>query len=326
MFRYSLVLLAGLGATAPAAAATWADALFEELTKDFGSVPRGPTLVHPFRLTNTTKSTVTIAGVRVSCGCVSASATKTQLAPGEEAAIIARMDTTRFTGPRSVTIYVQFDRPAYQEVRLWVQANGRNDFGVNPDTIAFGQVKRSATPSAFTTLTFYGMSGLRVTEVSCESNYILTRVSEQQRQETEVAYRLTARLRGDVPVGKWYTDLWVKTDSAELPQVRVPLTVEIESALSVTPDVVSLGRLKVNAEGERRVVVRGVKPFTIRTVESGDRELTVRDSATEPKAVHVVTVKYKPSKAGDLNRKVRLVTDMADEGQIEFQVRAHVGQ
>ena len=48
MFRYCLVFLAGLAAARPAAAASWADGLFQELSKDFGSVPRGPTLQHSF--------------------------------------------------------------------------------------------------------------------------------------------------------------------------------------------------------------------------------------------------------------------------------------
>ena len=50
MLRYSVVLLAGCLAAGPAAAASWADRLFDEMSKDFGSVPRGPALVHHFRL------------------------------------------------------------------------------------------------------------------------------------------------------------------------------------------------------------------------------------------------------------------------------------
>src|SRR5690349_16734060 len=46
MFRYSLVLVAGFWVAGSAGAATWADGLFDELSKDFGSVPRGPTLTH----------------------------------------------------------------------------------------------------------------------------------------------------------------------------------------------------------------------------------------------------------------------------------------
>jgi hypothetical protein len=325
MSRFCLVLLAGLTTAGPAAAATWADALFTELTKDFGSVPHGPTLVHPFRLTNTTKAPLAIGTIRVSCGCVSAQATKTFLRPGEEAAIVARMDTTRFTGTRRVTIFVQFDRPSYQEVRLWVQANSRSDLTVTPETLSFGQVKRGSAPTASVIISFSGDADWRITGTRCESNYVQTRLTELRRQPAEVAYRLTARLREDIPAGRWYADVWLKTNSSSVPQVRVPLSVEVESALTVTPETVTFGKVKPGTEVERRVVVRGVKPFKIEKAEAGDEQLSVQDSATEPKAVHVVTVKLKATQAGDLSRTVRLVTDLEEEGEIEFQVRAQVG-
>src|SRR3954468_23804106 len=105
MLRYSAVLLVGLWAAGPAAAASWADAMFDELSKDFGSVPRGPTLTHHFRVVNNTRGPVSISNVRVSCGCTTAQALKNYLNPGEETAVLARMDTTRFVGPKSVTIY-----------------------------------------------------------------------------------------------------------------------------------------------------------------------------------------------------------------------------
>src|SRR5208283_145107 len=148
MLRYTLVLLAGLCLTGPGRAASWADAMFDELSKDFGSVPRGPTLVHPFHFKNTTGGEVHIAGVRVSCGCTSAYALKTDVAPGEEAAILAQMDTMRFTGAKTVTIYVQVDRPQWEEVRLWVQANARDDFSVSPDTLALGKARHASSPGA----------------------------------------------------------------------------------------------------------------------------------------------------------------------------------
>jgi hypothetical protein len=324
MLRYSLVLVAGLAATAPASAASWADALFDELSKDFGSVPRGPTLVHPFRITNNTRGPVSISSVRVSCGCTSATVQKSYLNPGEETAVVARMDTTRFTGPKSVTIFVQFDRPASEEVRLWVQANGRNDFNVTPDTLAFGQIKRGGTPTASSTVVFYGQPDVKITDVKSESNYIQSTVKEVRRQDSEVSYQVTAKLRGDTPVGKWYTDLWVKTTSPSLPQVRVPLTVEIESPLSVSPDAVALGEVKAQGESERRVIVRGVKPFRITRVQGTDDELSVNDSTAESKPIHVLTVKVKPGKAGEWNRTLRIVTDLAEDGEIDLHVSAQI--
>ena len=50
----------------PTHAATWAEGMFEDLARDFGSVPRGPMLTHPYRLTNNTGQTVRITSVRVS--------------------------------------------------------------------------------------------------------------------------------------------------------------------------------------------------------------------------------------------------------------------
>lgn len=189
MFRTSLVFLATLAAVSPASA-SWADLMFQELSKDFGSVPRGPTLQHAFHLKNNTADVVHIANVRVSCGCVNASALKYSLQPGEETAVLANMDTTRFTGVKSVTVYVLFDAPHTEEVRLWVRANGRDDVSVYPDTLAFGQVKRGSSPSVGVKITFLGIPDARVVEVVPESNYIQPTLREVTRQGTEVAYEL----------------------------------------------------------------------------------------------------------------------------------------
>lgn len=324
MLRYGLVVVAGLWAAGPALSATWADALFEEFSKDFGAVPRGPMLTHPFRVVNNTRGPVNIASVRVSCGCVSAVALKGRLEPGEATHIVARMDTTRFTGLKSVTIYVQFNQPAFEEVRLWVQANGRNDFSVTPDTLAFGQLKRGGTPSASVLLAFYGNTDTKIAEVKCESNYIQPRVQEVRRLDSEVTYQVTARLRTDSPVGKWYTDVWLKTNDPGMPPIRVPLTVEIESALSVNPETVTLGPVKTRTESERRVIVRGIKPFKIPQVLGTDDRLLVRVDNPQAKPVHVLTIKLKAGDPGEVNRTLRVLTDLADDNKIDFHISAQI--
>jgi hypothetical protein len=324
MFRYSLAFLACLGLTGTASAATWADAMFEELSKDFGSVPRGPTLQHPFRLVNKTGSTVSIASVRVSCGCVTATALKGVLAPGEETVVLAQMDTRRFSGVKTVTIYVQFDRPAWEEVRLWVQANSRDDISVTPDAFAFGRAKRGSVPAGTVTVTFLGDGQSQITGVQAESNYVQTRVRELSRQDGEVSYELTARLRPDVPVGKWYTDVWLQTNNPALPRVRVPLTVEIESALSISPARVQFGAVPVGGEAERRVMLRGVRDFRVTSIRGTDAEVQVRDSTRDRKPVHVLTITLRGDKAGAVNRTLRVITDLPEEAEIEFQAHGQV--
>jgi hypothetical protein len=326
MFRYSLLLWASLWTTAPLMAASWADTMFAELSKDFGSVPRGPTLYHAFQLANNTNQPVHIASVRVSCGCVTATAARYDLAPGDSTVIQAYMDTQRFLGSKSVTIFVTFDRPYWQEVRLVVQANSRDDVAVSPDNFTFGQLKRSNMRAVSVNVTLYGGGQWQIVDIQPESNYIQTTLKEVRRDASEVTYQVTASLRSDVPTGKWYSDVWLKTNHPMMPRVRVPLTVTIESSLSISSTTVALGKLKPGAEAERKLVVRGVKPFRITKVQGTDDQLIVKDSTSESKPVHVLTVTLKPKAEGDLNRRLKIVTDLPEEGEIEFQAQAQVAQ
>ena len=117
MARLSLSALIALVIATPAQATSWADGLFNGLSHDFGVVARGPTLSHVYRITNTTGTPIHISGIRVSCGCTTASVPVADLAPGQSTDLTAQMDTRRFMGTKSVTIFVQFDRPQWEEVR-----------------------------------------------------------------------------------------------------------------------------------------------------------------------------------------------------------------
>jgi hypothetical protein len=322
--RFSLVVLLGLCATA-SASASGADTFFDELSRDFGSVPRGPTLTHPFRLVNKTNQPVHITGVRVSCGlCTSAQALKQYLAPGEETAVLVQMDTRKFHGIKNVTIYVQFDQPRWEEVRLWVQANSRDDVTVIPDSLAFGTIKRGSAPKTSVNISFLGDGNWRITGVKSDSNYVQPAVKEIRRDMGEVSYQLTASLRADAPAGKWYTDVWLQTNNPTTPRVRVPLTVEIAAPLSISPMTVVLGEIKAGTQAERRLIVRGSTPFRIVGIKGIDKQLSVRETSGESQTVHVLTVTLRPDRAGELNRALRIQTDLTGESEITFMAKARV--
>jgi hypothetical protein len=325
MFRYSLVVMAGFLSAAPTLAGSWADGLFEESNKDFGSVPRGQVLTHPFTVKNTTGQTVTISGVRVSCNlCTSATVVKGQLKPGEDTAVSVRMDSGKFLGVKTVYVYVTFSEPQFDEVRLWVQANSRDDVNLTPDTLAFGQTKKGDPASKSVTVTFYGGVPADITEVQSESNYVQVKVGAGRRNGSELSYDLTARLRADTPVGKWYTDVWVKTSNPSIPRVRVPLTVEIEPPLTVNFTTVNLGEVKVGAAAERKLVVRGDRPFKITAVKGTDDVVEVKNAGDDSKEQHVLVVRLKGGKPGDVNRTLKIVTDIKDEGEVEFRAKGTV--
>jgi Protein of unknown function (DUF1573) len=326
MLRYSFVVLAGMLSAGSVFAGSWADGMFDEFSKDFGSVPRGPVLKHSFAIKNNTGKVVTVSGVRVSCNlCTSAVVNKGQLQPGEETAVVVSMDSSKFIGSKTVYVYVTFSQPEFQEVKMWVQANSRDDVTVSPDNLGFGKIKRGSSPTLTTTVTLYGAAGSQITEVEPESTFVQAKV-EKIEGGSGVAYKVSTSLRADVPVGKWFTDVWVKTNNPSMPRVRVPLTVEVESALSVSPPSVALGQVKMGETVERKVMVRGTTPFKIKQIKGADANLEVTDASDEAKLVHVLTVKVKASKAGDLNRTLKVITDLKEDNEVEFSARGSVEQ
>ncbi|MFN4259674.1 MAG: DUF1573 domain-containing protein [Gemmataceae bacterium] len=324
MYRHVLVLGIGLCWACTAGAASWADSMFDHLTKDFGSVPRGPTLSHPFRLTNNTGQPVHIGGVRSSCGCVSPTVYKHFLAPGESTVILAAMDTRRFSGVKSVTIYVQIEQPKTEEVRLWVRANSRDDVSVMPDSLAFGTIRRTTSPTVEVTVTLLGSGHWKVENMQCDSNYVKLDIEELHRRDTDVAYRLRATLRPDAPVGKWYSDVWLKTNNPATPTIRVPLTVEIESTLTISPPVVMFGKIKAGGSAERRVILRGIRPFRITEINGADEAIEIQENGPGHKPVHVLTFALRPLKSGLIHRTFRIFTDLKDENHIDIQAKAEI--
>jgi len=248
MLRSTVVVMSLLAAVSPARAvqgtvegreppllqdvkpadAKWAEGLFEELSFDFGTVPMGQKLVHPFRIVNNTKDTVHIESVRVSMGSLTHRALQYTLAPGQETAIVVQMDTRTFRGVRKQGIFVTFDSPRLAEVQLMVQANSRDDLVFTPDSIDFNKIKRGTTPTQQMAVTFLGKPKILVTGAKCDSNFILLKLLELRREGNEVIYQVSATVRCDLPLGKWYTDIWLTTNDADLPKLRVPVMLEME--------------------------------------------------------------------------------------------------
>ncbi len=104
---------------------TWAEALFDQRTLDLGNVPHGTIVERRFAMTNHGQRPVHIANIRTSNGCLTATVSGHDLAPGASAAIQAKLDTSRFVGDKTFKIHVQFDKPERQEVILEIHANSK---------------------------------------------------------------------------------------------------------------------------------------------------------------------------------------------------------
>lgn len=234
MNRYVLTGLCLLTSITTAGAAE----LFDEKVKDFGVSARGSVLVHYFRVTNTTQQPITLGNPRVSCGCVSASVTKSQLAPGESAAVVAYMDTRRITVPnvtKTVTVYAPvFANGTGEEVALRVQTVTRDDLILAPDTIAFGTVTAGKGGKVSTKVTFASDPGWSVTESKSTGGYVKVEHKLDSRNGSLVTYEVTATLDPECPAGNWILDINLATSNPAVGKLRIPVTVNVTAPAAET--------------------------------------------------------------------------------------------
>lgn len=321
MTRLLLALAALVGTTSGAWAA--ATDLFEEKVKDFGVSPRGPVLTHYFRFTNTTNQTLTIGQPRVSCGCTSAASLQTTLEPGKTGAIVAYMDTRRIPTPnslKSVIVYVPISSTHWEEAVLRVQTITRDDLIFSPDTIAFGNVRKGQGATASTKISFLSDPNWQITEATSTGGFVKVEPKLVARQGNQVTYEITATLDKDCPVGNWVSDINLATSNQGVARLRIPVTVNVVKPVTVSAEQVQLGDIPLGNHVEHRVIIQGSEPFKIIDVKGIDESVLVQSKASEPKAIHVLTLSATPAVLGTFTRTIEVMTDNKEQPKISLTV------
>src|SRR5262249_44407575 len=144
-------------AWAAAQSTAWADKLFKGTTShDFGVVARGAQLQHKFAITNIYAVPLEITNIRSTCGCLTATPTKSRLQPQEVGYLDISMDGRRFSGPKVINIYLTVGPEFVSTATLKVTANARADVVFNPGEANFGVVPRGQTPTQLVEVEYAG--------------------------------------------------------------------------------------------------------------------------------------------------------------------------
>ncbi len=311
---------------APVPADKWAEKMFQKsgTSHDFGSVPRGAQLHHQFTITNIYAVPLQIVNTRTSCGCVTVTAPPGPINPRDSATIDVTMDTRRFTGPKSVSIFVTVGPQFVSTAVLTVAANCRADVVFNPGEVSFGVVARGQTPTQVIDVEYAGVlwNTWKVTGVVTKGAPVDVTVDELYRRASQppgqpgqigqVGYRLKVTLKADAPSGSLKQDIFLQTTDPASPLVPALIEGTVQASLTAVPGTVSLGNLKVGEAQLRRVVLRGNKPFRVLSADGLGDGLTTEELPKTAAAVQIVTVKCQPAKAGELRRQVIFKTDLDD--------------
>lgn len=288
----------------------WTYSLFDSTEHDFGRVARGTQLTHQFTLTNTTGRDLRIKRVRVSCNCTKASATDRKLRPGESAAINAVMETSGFQGAKSVTIFVQLDRPRGTEIPLRISCTSVGNIASSINEVDFGIVAAGTGAQKKLQLDYAGASDWQITAVDYGSPHLQAEVVEVQRDSSAIRYELVIGLKPDAPPGKLEDRIRLHTNNASAPIVLVDVHAKVEADLEVAPKTLPLKGATAGSEITRNFVIKGQEPFRIVGVEETSIDVQVR-CAPVARESQLVVVSFKvPADAGQIPDEIELVTDL----------------
>lgn len=307
-----LVLLPALIAQEPA---QWAEKLFEgQLSHDFGPVQHGTLVKHSFKITNIYKVPLDITEVRGSCGCVTAESSVKSLPPGASGLIHVTIDTRQFVGPRTVNVDVKVGPRFVSVARLTLSANARGDVVFTPKELDFGTQQRGQTPSKSFDIEYTGsLANWHVIEIlkSASAPFELKAETLPNGPDgvARRGYRVTATLKSDAPAGAFKQELSLKTNDANAPVLRFDVIGTIQSGLSVSPNPIVLGSMKVGESQTKKVFVRGAKAFKILKIEDQGDGIKV-DLPTQKDTTQVLSVQIAATKVGPLRRVLVIRTDL----------------
>lgn len=323
MRKMCITIALFLALTRPAAAQNWANKIFNgypnaPVLHDFGNVARGAQLTAQLKMTNIYKVPLNVTDIRVSCGCVEATPSLKVLQPNQTATLDIKMDGTRFTGQKSVNIYVTFGPQFVSTANIVVSANARQDVVLNPGEINFGTVQRGAGLESSLEVEYAGNQPWKVTQVNkSESSPFDLRTEmlplrKQGSNANIVGYRIIATLKPNAPLGAFRETVDLITNDPSQPKVSFSVSGNIMPPVSVAPNPVQVAGLKLGNTFNTKVVVASNQPFRIIGMQGngGDVKLTAPDRAA---TTHVLDLSVIPQAPGQLNREIILQTDMRNE-------------
>jgi hypothetical protein len=326
--RPLLFALLALLSSAPAVDAPqgWANKLFkEQTTHDFGTVARGAQLYHRFPVTNIYAVPLEFTNLRISCGCLTATAVPKVLQPRESGYIEVTMDARRFNGPKTVTVHVTVGPTFISTAELKVIGNSRADVVFNPGHVNFGAVSPGHTEAHTIDVEYAGVLDWKVTELLTKDLPFEATFKELYRRPGQVGYQVRVSLKPDAPPGVLKRELHLRTNDPASPLIAILVEADIQATLTVSPQVLRLGQLQVGDSLSRKVSIRSPKPLKVLGVDGlGDGVSLAAEPSTEAAATQVLTFKCEIKKAGEFRKVLQIRTDQQST-PLTVTVEASVG-
>lgn len=299
---------------------------FKEYEVNLGEMYQDEERSHVFVFTNAGDAPLVVTRTHTSCGCTAALATQGPVPPGGSGEIKVTYNSKRAVGDQSKSVSVYTNAPD-SITTLVVKARVKRDVSV-PASIQFGQVSRGAPSRQEADVSAEKGLDFRIVKVEGDAPYITAEVAPATPKEGEgVAYKLTATLSADAPIGPVNNRLRIFTNLAKKPVIEVPVYATVTGDLKVNPSAVNFGTFK---PGQAQEVVLSLEapathPIHVTSVRTSTTDVIALLRAIKEGRAYEVRCTVSPSKqAGRITGKLIIETSDPVEARREVQLMGFV--
>jgi hypothetical protein len=258
---------------------------FKVLQHDFGVVEEGKTVNFDFSFVNTGGKNLRITDANPDCKFVTVEKNFKEVVPGGTGYLKIYYDTKGRSGRMENTVIVRSNDPFASAVVLKLGITIEREMESVPSEIFFAMVKKGTT--SIQSVKILGRPGLffKVLLVSALRNaVIITKKPRTVVESIPVQYGktllkgkkdlekrngvvLTLTLSKNLPVGKALDEIIVKTDNEKMPEIRIPVSINIVGRVQTFPNEISLEN-KLNKPVTLRVFPDPPQGFSITKIST----------------------------------------------------------
>jgi hypothetical protein len=100
----------------------------------------------------------------------------------------------------------------------------------------------------------------------------------------------------------------------------------VQSAVTISPSVLNLGRVRPGQVIRKSILVRASQPFRLAALKASAEDLSVTADADEARPAHTVNLTFKaPERPGPYHGICEITTDLKDEPVARVSTFATVG-
>jgi hypothetical protein len=236
------------------------------------------------------------------------------IAPGAEALLTFRLDTSRLSGIYEGEIILDTDDPERPELHLTFTGQVTPQIEFSPQPMFFVSAVRGEAKTASIEIINHQAEPLEITAINNPSTRFTT---ELETVEPGQRYRLTLSMAGDGIGGKRSETITLRTSSARYPQLRIAANTLLKERVYTAPETLDFGLIPATAL-EPGSPQQGMLEQTLMVYQANGRNFELQASSDQP---YVRIDARRAMSGGQYQLQVRLQPGLISGGILKGTIR-----